>query len=56
MAANTDTTLPATPLLQKAIFERRAVRKYKDTQVEKALIENIVEAGRMAPSAMNRQP
>lgn len=40
----------------KTIFERRAVRKYKDTPISRDLIEQLLEAGRMAPSAMNRQP
>jgi nitroreductase len=39
----------------KTIYERRAVRKYQDKPVDKALIEQIIDAGRMAPSAMNRQ-
>jgi len=37
------------------IHARRAVRKYKDSPVDPALIEQIIDAGRMAPSAMNRQ-
>lgn len=37
------------------IYQRRAVRKYKETPVDKVLIEQIIDAGRMAPSAMNRQ-
>lgn len=40
----------------KTIFERRAVRKYKNIPVSKELIEQLLEAGRMAPSAMNKQP
>lgn len=39
----------------KTIYQRRAVRKYKDKPVDKVLIEQIIDAGRMAPSAMNRQ-
>jgi nitroreductase len=39
----------------KTIYERRAVRQYKDQRVDKATIEKIIDAGRMAPSAMNRQ-
>jgi len=39
----------------KTIYERRAVRRYKDQQVDKKLIEQIIDAGRMAPSAMNQQ-
>lgn len=40
----------------KTIYERRAVRKYKNKSVERELIEQILAAGRMAPSAINRQP
>jgi len=40
----------------KTIYNRRAVRKYKDVPVDKDLIEQVIAAGRMAPSAMNRQP
>jgi len=40
----------------KNIYERRAVRKYKNISVPKDLIEMLLDAGRMAPSAMNRQP
>jgi nitroreductase len=40
----------------KTIFERRAVRKYKEMSVSKALIEQLLEAGRMAPSAMGKEP
>lgn len=37
------------------IYQRRAVRKYKDLRVEKSIIDQIIDAGRMAPSAMNGQ-
>lgn len=40
----------------KTIYTRRAVRKYKDKPVERNLIEQILDAGRMAPSAINKQP
>jgi nitroreductase len=40
----------------KTIYQRRAVRKYKDIPVDDATIEKILAAGRMAPSAMNKQP
>ena len=40
----------------KTIYERRAVRKYKPAEVSKDLVEQVISAGRMAPSAMNRQP
>lgn len=38
------------------ISDRRSVRKYKDIAVPKHLIEEIVEAGILAPSSKNRQP
>ncbi|MGZ3920845.1 MAG: nitroreductase family protein [Bacteroidia bacterium] len=40
----------------KTIFERRAVRKYTKKTVSKDIIEQILDAGRMAPSAINKQP
>lgn len=40
----------------QSIYERRAVRKYKDLPVPGMTIEKILDAGRMAPSAMNKQP
>ncbi len=40
----------------KTIYERRAVRRYLDTAVSKEQIDTLIDAGRMAPSAMNRQP
>lgn len=42
--------------MNNSIYERRSIRKYQDKQVEKELIEKIIDAGRMAPSAKNRQP
>jgi nitroreductase len=38
------------------IYKRRAVRKYKNKPVSRNLIEQLLSAGWMAPSAMNRQP
>lgn len=38
------------------IYNRRAVRKYKDTEIERTIIEQILDAGKMAPSAINKQP
>lgn len=48
LAMNTETL--------RIIYERRAVRKYKDKPVESELIERVLDAGRMAPSAINKQP
>lgn len=39
-----------------SIYERRAVRKYKDLPVDRKIIEKIIDAGKMAPSALNKQP
>jgi nitroreductase len=38
------------------MYERRAVRKYQARLVDRSLIEKIIDAGRMAPSALNKQP
>lgn len=40
----------------KTIYERRAIRKYKDKPVDREIIDILLDAGRMAPSAINRQP
>jgi nitroreductase len=40
----------------QTIYERRAIRKYKDLPVSVSTVEKILDAGRMAPSAMNKQP
>ena len=40
----------------QSIYGRRSVRKYKNKNVDKTIIEKILDAGRMAPSAMNEQP
>ena len=40
----------------KIIYERRAVRKYKARKVDRDIIEEILDAGRMAPSAHDKQP
>ena len=39
-----------------AIRTRRSIRKYKSRSVEKEKIRKILEAGRLSPSAKNRQP
>jgi len=38
------------------IYKRRAVRKYFPDMIDEDVMEKIIDAGRMAPSAMNRQP
>ena len=37
------------------LLERRSSRKYKDTQIFDEELETVLEAGKYAPSAMNRQ-
>lgn len=39
-----------------AIYTRRSIRKFQNKKVSKKIIEQIIDAGRMAPSAKNRQP
>ena len=38
------------------IYNRRSIRKYKEDHVSKDLIDSIIDAARVAPSAKNRQP
>lgn len=38
------------------IRNRRSIRKYKDKAIPKAIIKQIIEAGRYAPSSHNSQP
>ncbi|MCC8426618.1 nitroreductase family protein [Mucilaginibacter sp. UR6-11] len=40
----------------KTIFERRAVRKYRPDMIDDDVLNKILDAGCMAPSAMNGQP
>ena len=40
----------------KTIYERRSVRKFKDILPDRSIIEQLIDAGRMAPSAINKQP
>ncbi len=40
----------------EAIYDRRSIRRYKDKPVSKEIIEQIIDAGRQAPSSKNRQP
>jgi nitroreductase len=40
----------------EAIRTRRSIRKYEDKPVEKEKLLKIIEAARLAPSTLNRQP
>lgn len=42
--------------LDFAIKNRRSVRKYRETEIEELAINQMIEAGLLAPSAHNRQP
>lgn len=42
--------------LKKLIKERFSVRKYKSKTIEKAILTEVLDAGRVAPSAANYQP
>lgn len=41
---------------EKVIKERKATRKFSDKKLEKAKLDKILEAGRLAPTAKNLQP
>lgn len=41
---------------ERVIKERTSVRKFSDRIVEKELLDKILEAGRLAPTAKNKQP
>ena len=40
---------------ETAILTRRSTRRYKDKEIEKSLLDRIIEAGRYAPSGGNNQ-
>ena len=40
----------------EAIKRRRSIRKYEETAVENEKLSKVLEAARLAPSAMNHQP
>ncbi len=40
----------------RTIYERRAVRKYKDVPLTANMVEQLLDSGRMAPSAIDKQP
>jgi len=42
--------------VKKTIEDRRSVRKYSDREVSEELIDELIEAARIAPSAYNAQP
>lgn len=42
--------------LQQAMENRRSIRKFKPDDVDNKLIEELINAARLSPSAKNRQP
>ena len=40
----------------EAIYTRRSIRKFRKSPIEPTVLEQILDAGRVAPSAKNRQP
>lgn len=38
------------------ILTRRSIRKYQDKDIPEKILQQILESGRQAPSAVNRQP
>jgi len=47
--------MPALSCIEK-ILKRRSIRRYRREPVPEEILEGILEAGRQAPSAANRQP
>lgn len=43
-------------MILSAIMNRRSIRKYKEQQIPREYLEEIIQAGIMAPSSKNRQP
>jgi nitroreductase len=41
---------------KKAIEERRSIRGFKNEDISREVVEDILNCGRLAPSAKNRQP
>ncbi|MDP2925880.1 MAG: nitroreductase family protein [Nanoarchaeota archaeon] len=42
--------------VKDAIIKRKSIRKYKDLEIPKDLINEILDAARLSPSAYNAQP
>ncbi len=41
---------------RETIEKRRSIRSFKDDNIKDSVIEEIIDCGRLAPSAKNRQP
>ena len=42
--------------LKETIKSRKSIRKYKNTEISKEIIEDLIDCAILAPSAKNRQP
>lgn len=42
--------------LKETIKNRRSIRKFKDIDIPKEIIEDLIDCARLAPSTKNRQP
>lgn len=42
--------------LDEILVKRRSIRSYSNKDIDNSLVEKIIEAGSLAPSAMNKQP
>jgi nitroreductase len=51
----TDALVHSTSLVD-VILSRRSIRRYQQKEIPRDAMDKILEAGRQAPSAMNRQP
>jgi F420 biosynthesis protein FbiB-like protein len=54
--ATARSALEAWPALRRVIRERRSIRRYQARPVERAVLEELLEAAIWVPSAHNRQP
>ena len=43
-------------MIMETIENRRSIRKYKNTPVPREILDEIINAGRLAPSGKNKQP
>jgi nitroreductase len=53
---NAEQSLPAADAVLLLLKSRRSIRRYKEDPVPDELLHQVLEAGRWAPSASNRQP
>jgi len=42
--------------LLDVILSRRSIRSYENKEIPQEILQQVLEAGRQAPSAVNRQP